>query len=84
MEVFGIRTLNLNTVCHWWWWCSCQVVSDACDPMDDSQASSSVCRISQARILEWVARLLCPGDLPDPGIKPRSPALQADSLLTEL
>ena len=25
-----------------------------------------------------------PGDLPEPGIKPRSPALQADSLLTEL
>ena len=25
-----------------------------------------------------------PGDLPDPGIKPRSPALQADSLTTEL
>ena len=25
-----------------------------------------------------------PGDLPHPGIKPRSPALQADSLLTEL
>ena len=25
-----------------------------------------------------------PGDLPDPGIKPRSPALQADSLLSEL
>ena len=25
-----------------------------------------------------------PKDLPDPGIKPRSPALQADSLLTEL
>ena len=24
-----------------------------------------------------------PGDLPNPGIKPRSPALQADSLLTE-
>ena len=24
-----------------------------------------------------------PGDLPSPGIKPRSPALQADSLLTE-
>ena len=23
-----------------------------------------------------------PGDLPDPGIEPRSPALQADSLLT--
>ena len=27
---------------------------------------------------------LSPGDLPDPGIEPRSPALQADSLLTEL
>ena len=25
-----------------------------------------------------------PGDLPDPGIEPRSPELQADSLLTEL
>ena len=25
-----------------------------------------------------------PGDLPDPGIEPRSPALQADSLLTDL
>ena len=25
-----------------------------------------------------------PGDLPDPGIEPRSPALQPDSLLTEL
>ena len=25
-----------------------------------------------------------PGDLPDPGIKPGSPALQAGSLLTEL
>ena len=25
-----------------------------------------------------------PGDLPDPGIEPRSPALQAYSLLTEL
>ena len=25
-----------------------------------------------------------PGDLPDPGIEPRSPTLQADSLLSEL
>ena len=24
-----------------------------------------------------------PGDVPDPGVKPRSPALQADSLLSE-
>ena len=26
---------------------------------------------------------LSPGDLPDPGIKPRSPALQADALTSE-
>ena len=38
--------------------------------------------ILQARILEWVAHP-SPGDLPDPGIEPRSPALQADSLLSE-
>ena len=28
--------------------------------------------------------LASPGDLPDPGIKPESPLLRADSLLTEL
>ena len=35
---------------------------------------SSVLGISQARILEWVV-IPSPGDLPDPGIKPTSPAL---------
>ena len=35
------------------------------------------------RILEWVA-YPSPVDLPDPGIKPGSPASQADSLPTEL
>ena len=35
------------------------------------------------RILEWVA-IPSPVDLPDPGIKLGSPALQADSLPTEL
>ena len=39
-------------------------------------------RILQASILEWVA-FPSPGDLPNPGIKPRSPALQADSLSSE-
>ena len=39
--------------------------------------------IPQARILEWVAYPF-PGDLPNPGTKPGSPALQADSLLAEL
>ena len=35
--------------------------------------------ILQARILEWVP-FSSPGDLPNPRIEPRSPALQADSL----
>ena len=38
--------------------------------------------ILQARMLEWVA-FPSPGDLPNPGIKLRSPALQADSLPAE-
>ena len=38
--------------------------------------------ILQARILEWVA-IPSPGDLPDLWIKLESPALQADSLLSE-
>ena len=33
----------------------------------------------------WSALLFpCPGDLPDPGIEPMSPALQADALPSEL
>ena len=50
-----------------------------CNPMDSSPPGSSVHGILQARILEWVPRP-SPGDLPNPGIKPWSPVLQADSL----
>ena len=53
-----------------------------CDLMDCNLPSSSVCGILQARILEWVA-IPFSRDLPNPGIEPRSPALQADSLPTE-
>ena len=38
--------------------------------------------ILQARILQRVA-VPFSGDLPNPGIEPRSPTLQADSLLSE-
>ena len=38
--------------------------------------------ILQARILEWVA-IPFSGDLPNPGIEPKSPTLQADSLPAE-
>ena len=49
-----------------------------CDTMD-----YTVEGILQVAILEWVA-FPSPGDLPNPGIKPGSPALQADSLPAEL
>ena len=54
-----------------------------CDPMN-----YIVHGILQDRILEWVdfpspRSLPFPGDLPNPGIKPRSPALQVDSLPAE-
>ena len=50
-----------------------QLYSTLCNPMDYREHG-----ILQARILEWVA-FPSPGDLPNPGIEPRSPALQADS-----
>ena len=53
---------------------SCPVL---CNPMD-----YTVHGILQARILSWVP-FPSPGDLPNPGIKPRSPTLQADSLSVE-
>ena len=52
-------------------------------PMDCSPPGFSVHGNLQARILEWVS-ISFSGDLPDPGIKPGSPASQADSLPTEL
>ena len=47
--------------------------------MDCSLPGFSVHGILQARILEWLP-FPSPGDLPDPGIKPVSPALQVVSL----
>ena len=54
-----------------------------CDPMSYSLPGFSVHGIFQARIMEWVA-IPSPEDLRDTGIKPESPALQADSLQSEL
>ena len=38
-----------------WWWFSCYIVSDSCDPTDCTPPDSFVHGILQARILEWVA-----------------------------
>ena len=51
-----------------------------CNPKDCSLSGSSVHGILQARVLQWGRS---PRDLPNPGIKPGSPALQADSLPSE-
>ena len=58
---------------------SCPAV---CNPIDYSLPGSSIHWIFQARILEWVAISFSRG-FSDPGIQPRSPALQADSLSSE-
>ena len=50
---------------------------------DCSPPGSSVHGILQARILEWVA-IPFSRDLPDPGIKPWSLGVQANSLPSEL
>ena len=59
---------------------SCPIL---CNHMDYSPPGFPVHGILQAR--NW-SGLPCPspGDLPNPGIEPRSPALQADSLPAEL
>ena len=51
-------------------------------PWTVASPGSSVHGILQVRFLEWLP-FPSPGGLPDPGIKPGSPALQADSLPTE-
>ena len=58
-------------------------MSDSWEPMDCSPPNSSVYRILQARILEWVAISFSRGSS-CPGIEPGSPAWQAVSLPTEL
>ena len=62
---------------------SLQSCPTLCDPIDGSPPGSPVPGILQARILEWVV-FLSLGDIPNPGIELGYPALQADSLPTEL
>ena len=52
------------------------------DPVDWSPPGSSVLEFSRQEYWSGLP-FLSPGDLPDPGIEPGSPALQADSLQSE-
>ena len=87
VAIILIKSIQLGLTEGWEWvrWCAqcfyvgskCEVAqscSTLCDPMDCSLPGSSVHGIFQARILEWIA-FPSPGDLPDPGIEPGSPAL---------
>ena len=51
--------------------------------MDCILLGSSIRGISQAKEYCTGLPFPSPGDLPDPGIEPRSPALQADALPSE-
>ena len=61
---------------------SAQSCLTVCNPRHCSLPGSTVHGILQARILEWVA-ILFSRDPPNPGIEPRSPTLQGDSVSAE-
>ena len=81
--LFNLKALITHTVCMCLYVSkSLQLYSTLCDPVDCSLPGSSVRGILQARILQWVAIPFSRGSF-QPGIEPRSPALQADSLSSE-
>ena len=79
-QVLGFFMLSIIYVCVCAQWL--QLCPTLCNPMDCSLPGSSVHGILQE---EYWSGLPCPppGDLPNPGIEPRTPALQVDSLPSE-
>ena len=66
---------------------SCSVASDSATPWTATHQAPLSMEILQARILEYSwSGLLCPppGDLPNPEIEPRAPALQVNFSPAEL
>ena len=76
-----------NVVCVCVCVCVCVLVAQSCptlcDPMDYSPPGSSSMEFSRQEYWDGLP-FPSPRDLPDPGIEPRSPALQADALPSEL
>ena len=60
-----------------------QLSPTLCDHMDCSLPGFSVHGILQARVIWSGLPFPSPGDLPNPGIEPGSPALEADALTYE-
>ena len=79
---YSIRIIWLLYICV----CVClvtQLCLTLCDPLE-LQPTRLLCPWGFSRQKYW-SGLSCPppGDLPNPGIEPRSPTLQANSLLTK-
>ena len=87
-----VLSLGLQSQTQLWEWAelikkrrlslTAQLCSALRDPLDCSPPGSSVLGFSRQEHWRGLPGP-SPGDLPDPGIKPRSPALQADSLPSE-
>ena len=73
---------NRKIILDYLWCVSRSVVFDFCDPMNCSHQAP----LSLGFLQEYCSGLPfpSPGDLPNPGVESLSPALQADSLLSEL
>ena len=80
LDPIGFKNFLVSTKCVTLSVClqaeSLQSCPTLCDAIDYNLPGSSVHRILQARILEWVARSSS-WDLPGPGIKPASPVSPA-------
>ena len=90
---FGRQKIHINVyVCVCLCVCVCvkvlkvliaQSYPSLCNPMDSSPPGSSVHEFSRQENCSGLP-FPSPGDFPNPGIEPGSPALQADSLPTKL
>ena len=80
------RLINLTSLTQFYlvnrWCVLVKLLQALWDLMDYSLLGSSVHGILQVRIMEWAA-IPSLRHIPNPGIKPRFPALQADSLQSQ-
>ena len=82
--ILNIKTyspLKSNKICFNQW--SCSVVSDSEIPWTVTYQAPPSMEFSRQEYWSGLP-FPSPGDLPDPGIEPRSPTLQADALPSEL
>ena len=77
-----LTELFIQQIVPWWWWFSHQVVFDSCNPMDSSLVHQVPVSMGIPRQEYWSGSPLpSPGDLPNPGIEPRSTLLKEISCI---